>query len=86
MITEENARRIAREVLAGVIDICIALIIILFIGWFVVSGVRNLMGWGVDDCDQSAWTRCNMTVLTDYKTGVEYLSDSKGGLVKRETK
>jgi len=36
-----------------------------------------------DDCDSSFWHRCGMNVLTDHKTGVQYL-ESKHGLVKRE--
>lgn len=57
-----------------------------FIGFFSVSLISALMGWGMDDSDKSAWNRSNMKVLTDHKTGVQYLSDSRGGMVKRESR
>ena len=52
----------------------------------VVLVVRNSFGIGVDSTDESAWKRSGFTVLKDAKTGVEYLSDGHGGLVKRELK
>lgn len=61
-----------------------ALIGMLFI--FACNLVRDLCGWNLDDTDRDAWHRSNMTVLTDAKTGVQYLSDGKGGLTPRLAK
>lgn len=48
--------------------------------------LRILLGVGVDDSDASKWERSGMKILTDHKTGIQYLSDGKGGMVRRETK
>ena len=39
----------------------------------------------VDDCDRSRWDRCEMRVLTDNKTGIQYLVTSGGGIIERAT-
>ena len=56
------------------------------IGLPLVGGINLLLlvcGWGMDDSDKSRWSRSGLTVYTDAKTGIEYLSDGKGGLVMR---
>lgn len=46
--------------------------------------LRNVLDWGVDDSDIGGWNRSGLTIHTDAKTGVQYLSDGRGGLVRRE--
>lgn len=48
--------------------------------------VRNAGGWGLDDSDWDGWTRSGLRVHVDAKTGIEYISDGNGGLVRREPK
>jgi hypothetical protein len=36
-----------------------------------------------DDCDKSRWNRCGLEVVTDNKTGIQYLVTSHGGIIKR---
>lgn len=55
---------------------------ILLVGAFAL--LRNTLGWGVDDSDRDGWNRSGLTIHTDAKTGVQYLSDGKGGLTRRE--
>lgn len=38
-----------------------------------------------DDCDASFWHRCGMRILTDHKTGIQYLETRGGGLIERKT-
>lgn len=38
----------------------------------------------LDDCDRGRFDRCQMKVLTDAKTGQEYLVTKGGGIIKRE--
>jgi hypothetical protein len=40
-------------------------------------------GWGTDDSDKNGFYRSGLTIKTDYRTGVQYLSDGKGGLTVR---
>jgi hypothetical protein len=46
--------------------------------------LRAALGWGLDDSDKDGWNRSGLIIHTDAKTGIEYLSDGKGGLVRRE--
>lgn len=61
-------------------NVIIVAVILCAIGW----GIRSLFAVGMDDTDRSRWDRSGLEVLTDAKTGVEYLSDGHGGLVRRE--
>lgn len=44
---------------------------------------RNVFNFGIDDSDKDGFNRSGLIVHKDYKTGIEYLSDGKGGLIKR---
>ena len=50
-----------------------------------VAAIRNVAGFGIDDSDQDGWHRSGLSVHTDYKTGIQYLSDGHGGLVRRDS-
>lgn len=61
----------------------------LIIGWLLVTGynlARNSFAWGLDDSDRDGRNRSGLAVHTDAKTGVQYLSDGKGGLVRRDSR
>lgn len=61
----------------------------LLIGLLLVGGfsvLRLACGWGMDDSDKSRWSRSGLTIHTDAKTGIEYLSDGHGGMVRRESR
>lgn len=57
------------------------------LGWvfilIVLSYVISLLPIGLDDSDKSARKRSDMKIYTDYKTGLQYLGSSKGGLTPR---
>lgn len=44
---------------------------------------QAIFGWGIDDTDVSGWDRSGLRLHLDAKTGVQYLSDGKGGLTPR---
>ena len=46
--------------------------------------LRIMLSIGVDDSDQNGWKRSGLKIHKDAKTGIEYLSDGNGGLVRRE--
>lgn len=56
----------------------------LLIALFIVLFVFNLFH-KVDDSDVSRWNRSGLRIHTDNKTGIQYLSDGKGGLIPRLT-
>lgn len=86
MLEIHNARKIGALITFGVIDALVVLAVFTVIILTIGTLFLNLIGYNVNDCDLDKWKRCKMEILTDYKTGVQYLSDSKGGLVKRELK
>jgi len=45
--------------------------------------MRNWSGSGVDSTDKSGWNRSGITLHTDVKTGLQYLSGDNGGLTPR---
>ena len=50
---------------------------------FGISYLVNGLLRATDDCDRSSWDRCGMRVLTDAKTGQQYLVTTGGGIVPR---
>jgi hypothetical protein len=44
----------------------------------------NAFDVGTDSTDVDGWNRSGMRIHRDAKTGVEYLSTSNGGMVRRE--
>jgi hypothetical protein len=56
------------------------------IGLVVLGGtmlVCQLSGCGMDDSDTGPRRRSGLRIHTDAKTGIQYLSDGKGGLIER---
>jgi hypothetical protein len=43
----------------------------------------NYTGYGVDDSDRDGWHRSGVSVITDHKTGLQYLSTWTGGITPR---
>lgn len=54
-------------------------LVIVFALWLFV-GITSV---SVDDSDVSSWKRSGFKIMTDARTGLQYLSDGKGGLVLR---
>lgn len=74
-------RQVGRDFTQGVIDYLIGIVLIgILFGWLVIG----LTGWGMDDSDVSAWNRSGMQVLTDHRTGVQYLYKSGSLIVRRD--
>lgn len=62
---------------------CIAEVVLLSaLVIFILAIIWGFYGIGVDDSDESAWHRSNLTIYTDAKTGVQYVG-TKHGLTVR---
>lgn len=70
--------------LSDVLAVVNLLIVYAFAG-ILVSVVLHL-AVPTDDSDKSRFVRSGMQVLTDHKTGVEYLKTPEGFLVRRDGK
>jgi hypothetical protein len=51
--------------------------------WIVITLVCNFIGVGVDDSDAGPWQRSGVSIITDHKTGLQYLSTWTGGITPR---
>lgn len=49
----------------------------------IIASLLALSGFNKDSTDTSNWHRSGMRLYTDAATGVQYLSDGKGGLTPR---
>lgn len=58
------------------IDYLLGIFTVLFFS-LVISAILK------DDSDKNFFTRSGMSVYTDYKTGLQYLGGSKGGIIPR---
>ena len=74
-----EARKLGRQIAWGFLDV---FVIIMIVGFVVSYALQAVMP--TDDCDAGKFDRCGMSVLTDAKTGQEYLVTSKGGIIKRD--
>lgn len=59
-------------------------VLIFFMVAIALNMVRNWLAWDTDDSDKDGWHRSGLQIHTDAKTGIQYLSDGHGGLVRRE--
>lgn len=60
--------------------------LVFFLIFLISNALRWMTGFGTDDSDLSGWKRSGFKVLVDHKTGIEYLSDGNGGLIRRGEK
>jgi hypothetical protein len=68
----------------GVVKAIAEIFIIYLILFCAVRIIDNCSGWNTDDSDKNGWNRSGLKVHTDYKTGIQYLSDGSGGLIERK--
>lgn len=80
------ARNIGKHFTDGVIDSLLPWVILATIAFIALGWIYEGLGIEENDSDKSRWDRSGLVVHTDYKTGVEYLSDGHGGLTPRLSK
>lgn len=76
---QKEGYQLAIGVMKYISKYVIAVIIILI----VTTYIDNTYNFRVDDTDKDGWNRSGLRVYVDYKTGVEYVGTSKGGLCPR---
>jgi hypothetical protein len=79
MTSMEISSIIGHGIIKGFLGICTIYVIAVLL----INASYWVFGWGMDDSDKSSRERSGLMVLIDYKTGIEYLSDGKGGLIQR---
>lgn len=78
-----EAQKLGYDFAAGACICLLKVAIAYIILRLLLSTLCAYYGIGVDDSDQGPWHRSDLRVLRDAKTGIEYLSDGHGGLIKR---
>lgn len=73
-----SARDFGRQIMLGFLDVAATLLTIGFILCIFLSIIKP-----IDDCDRSKFDRCEMRILTDNKTGIEYLVTQSGDIIRR---
>lgn len=81
MTTEYNgtARNFGRQIALGFLDIAVLCVFVLFVVSLILQAIMP-----TDDCDRGRFDRCGLRVLTDAKTGVQYLVTNDGGIIERK--
>lgn len=79
VFTSKDIQWIGFNFAFGVLQL-VAIIIIISFG---IAFSRNLFDVNTDDSDLNGWNRSGLMIHTDHKTGIQYLSDGRGGLIKR---
>lgn len=59
------------------------ILIVAVITVFVCRVIINSLSWFTDDTDKYGWKRSGMSLHTDYKTGIQYLTTPSGGITVR---
>lgn len=71
------------ELAKGAIQYVIEVAVVAYILILGAVIVRNYFRISTDDTDKNGWERSGLQLHTDYATGIQYLSDGKGGLIQR---
>lgn len=81
----EACNAIGKSIANGFVTEVSTLLLFVLIAILVFNLARWAFGFGTDDSDKdgSLSGRSGMSVKTDHKTGVQYLSDGKGGMCVR---
>lgn len=77
------SERLGKAIAKGLVRGVCGVVALTLTAVLVVSGIRNMLGRGLDDSDKGAWERSGLTVRTDALTGRQYLETSAGHLVPR---
>jgi hypothetical protein len=85
-MNDDDKQREGYDLAKGACAYLSQIVTVIFLIWLITNMIRWATGFGTDDSDLSGWTRSGFRVLVDYKTGIEYLSDGKGGLIRRGEK
>lgn len=74
---DKTIRKAGFHFARGVLE-CVCLFVI-------IGSVALFLFTPKDDCDKSYFDRCGMKVVTDSKTGKQYLLSPHGGIIERPT-
>lgn len=80
-----TTKQLGHDFISGAIHYVLRVLLIWAVLLIIYACARNIFGWGLDSTDIDGWHRSGLRVHIDAKTGIEYLSDGRGGLIRRYT-
>ena len=83
VIETKTAQQLGEAFATGCLIALSKFVLFLVVFNLIFMCLRNVSRSGVDDTDKDGWHRSGLRLYTDNKTGVQYLSDGKGGLTPR---
>ncbi len=78
-----KAKNKGYETTLGVIKAVFEVITMLIVIFGIITVILNTFSLKVDDTDFSGWKRSGLSLHTDAKTGLQYLSHRNGALIPR---
>lgn len=77
---DANFVEIGKQLFRGVLQELGVFLLFLFLFVVVAGFIMKAFSVGLDSTDKSKWNRSGLKLMIDNKTGVNYLSDGKGGM------
>jgi len=74
---------IGRSFAKGVVSVVGEMVVVFVVFLFAMRLIMGLTGIGVDSTDKSKWQRSGVELITDAKTGLQYLKTAGGGITPR---
>jgi len=72
--TNDDYKRLRAAISKGIVDGVMEIFCFMILGYFLMWLVLGVTGAFMDDTDASGWRRSGMDILTDAKTGLQYLA------------
>lgn len=76
---EEKGYYMAKGAARAITNILIVGVVIVFVFRVIINNLSLF----IDDTDKDGWNRSGMSLHTDYKTGVQYITTPSGGITVR---
>lgn len=76
-------KKVGEGLMDGAMNSVGKLLLIYLVVVFVLWLWSGISGVTTDDSDTDSWHRSGFRIMTDARTGLQYLSDGKGGLILR---
>ncbi len=82
-LSDEELRRIGKQITQGACLQLARMLTVFIVLLVLFHWARNHFDIGLDDTDFNGRNRSGLILHIDHKTGIEYLSDGRGGLIQR---
>ncbi len=82
-LTDEEIRQVGKQLTQGACLQLSRILVAFLVLLMIIHWARDHFDIGLDDTDFNGRNRSGLILHIDHKTGIEYLSDGRGGLIQR---